>query len=281
MAIHDEARRGFQAGAVAYERGRPGYPRAAIDWSAPAGPAPGATLLDVGAGTGKLTRALVGTGAEIVAVEPVPAMRAGLERIVPEARVLDGTAEALPLADESVDAIAVAQAFHWFDVPGRWPSFTACSAPGGRFALIWNRRQTDQPLHREISAIIEPYRGDTPSHHRGEWRAPLAASGLFAAVGELELPYEQELDVDGVVDRVCSRASSPAWTSAGGKRCSGGYARWPRAGRAARLGYTPRRTSTSAASGRAGPAAGPPPTGRESPRMATTHAVRTPGRSPS
>ena len=205
MAIHDEARRGFQAGAVAYERGRPGYPRAAIDWlREQLDLRPGRTLLDVGAGTGKLTRELVGTGAEIVAVEPVPAMRAGLERAVPEARVLDGTAEALPLADESVDAIAVAQAFHWFDVPRTLAEFHRVLRPGGRFALIWNRRLTDQPLHREISAIIEPYRGDTPSHHRGEWRAPLAASGLFAAVGELELPYEQELDVDGVVDRVCS-----------------------------------------------------------------------------
>ncbi len=76
--------------------------------------------------------------------------------------------------------------------------------PGGRFALIWNRRQLEQPLHREISTIIEPYHGETPSHQRGAWRGPLAANGLFAAAGELEVPSEQELDVDGVVDRVGS-----------------------------------------------------------------------------
>ncbi len=205
MTIHDEARRGFQAGADAYERGRPGYPGDAIEWlRAELDLGPGRTVLDVGAGTGKLTRQLVGSGADVVAVEPVPAMRALLERAVPAARVLDGTAEALPLADQSADAITVAQAFHWFDVPRTLAEFHRVLRPVGRFALIWNRRRLDQPLHREIGAIIEPYHGDTPSHHRGEWRKPVAASGLFAQVGELELPYEQELDVDGVVDRVCS-----------------------------------------------------------------------------
>ncbi len=205
MAIHDEARRGFQAGAAAYERGRPGYPAAAIEWlCAELDLRPGRTVFDVGAGTGKLTRSLVASGADVVAVEPVPGMRAVLGHVVPEARVLDGTAEALPADAQSVDAIAVAQAFHWFDVPRTLTEFHRVLRPGERFALIWNRRRLEQPLHREISAIIEPYRGETPSHHRGEWRAPLAASGLFAAGAELELPYDQELDVDGVADRVCS-----------------------------------------------------------------------------
>jgi SAM-dependent methyltransferase len=131
-------------------------------------------------------------------------MREALERSVPAARTLDGTAEALPVGDGTVDAIAVAQAFHWFDVPRTLVEFHRVLRLGGRFALIWNRRRLEQPLHREISAIIEPYRGDTPSHQQGEWRAPLAASGLFAPAGELELPYDQDLDVDGVVDRVGS-----------------------------------------------------------------------------
>jgi SAM-dependent methyltransferase len=203
--IHEEARRGFQAGAVAYERGRPGYPAGAVEWlRAELHLRPGRTVVDVGAGTGKLTRELVASGAEVVAVEPVPGMRDVLERAVPGAHALDGTAEALPLADQSVDAITVAQAFHWFDVPRTLAEFHRVLRPGGRFALIWNRRRLDQPLHREIGAIIDPYRRDTPSHHRGEWREPVASSGLFARVGELELPSDQELDVDGVVDRVCS-----------------------------------------------------------------------------
>ncbi len=108
------------------------------------------------------------------------------------------------MADRSVDAITVAQAFHWFDVARALAEFHRVLRPRGRFALIWNRRRLDQPLQREIHRIIDPYHGDTPSHARGAWREPLAASGLFAAVGELELPYAQELDVEGVVDRVGS-----------------------------------------------------------------------------
>src|SRR6185437_1242288 len=99
VTIRDEARRGFEAGAVAYERGRPGYPAGAIEWlRAELDLRPGRTVLDVGAGTGKLTRELVTSGASVVAVEPVAGMRDVLERTVPGARVLDGTAEALPVA---------------------------------------------------------------------------------------------------------------------------------------------------------------------------------------
>ena len=205
MSIRDEARIGFERGAVAYERGRPGYPPEVVGWLVERlGLEPGRTVLDVGAGTGKLTRDLTSSGADVVAIEPVPAMRAVLEEAVPGARVLDGTAEALPVDAGSVDAIAVAQAFHWFDVPRTLAEFHRVLRPAGRFALIWNRRQLEQSLHRQISAIIEPYRGDTPSHQKGEWRAPVASSPLFTPVAELELPTEQELDVEGVVDRVAS-----------------------------------------------------------------------------
>lgn len=205
MAIHESASQGFQQGADAYERGRPSYPREALDWlCAQLELRPGRTVLDVGAGTGKLTRELVATGATVLAVEPVAAMRAVLERVVPDARAMEGTAEALPVGDGFLDAITVAQAFHWFDVPKTLPEFHRVLRPGGRFALIWNRRRLDQPLHREISAIIEPYHHDTPSHQRGEWREPLAASRLFGQVGEFEVPYPQPVDVEGVVDRVGS-----------------------------------------------------------------------------
>ena len=205
MAVRDEAQRGFQAGAAAYERGRPGYPREAIEWLVrQLSLAPERTVLDIGAGTGKPTRELVATGAQVVAIEPVPAMREQLERAVAAARALDGTAEALPVGDGSVDAITVAQAFHWFDVTRALAEFHRVLRPAGRFVLIWNRRNLDQPLHREISAIIEPYHGDTPRHQRGAWRPPLDSSALFTPVAELEVPYEQELDIEGVVDRVGS-----------------------------------------------------------------------------
>jgi SAM-dependent methyltransferase len=205
VAIHESARRGFQLGADAYERGRPSYPREALHWlRAQLDLGPGRTVLDVGAGTGKLTRELVATGAIVLAVEPVAAMREVLGQVVPEAQAMDGTAEALPVKDGAVDAITVAQAFHWFDVPKTLAEFHRVLRPAGRFALIWNRRRLEDPLHLGINAITAPYHHETPSHLRGEWRQPLAASRLFASVGELEVPYDHLVDVDGVVDRVAS-----------------------------------------------------------------------------
>jgi len=205
VAIHEEARRGFQAGAEAYERGRPGYPAGAIEWlRTELRLMPGRTVADVGAGTGKLTRELIATGASVIAVEPVPGMREVLARAVPGAQVLDGTAEAIPVADESVDAITVAQAFHWFDVPRTLAEFHRVLRPGGRFAVIWNRRLRDQPLHQAIHELTEPYRGASPSHYDSGWREAIAADGRFAAAGETTVPFEQRFDADGLVDRVGS-----------------------------------------------------------------------------
>lgn len=205
MAIREEARRGFQQGAAAYERGRPGYPREAIEWLwQELELAPGRTVVDVGAGTGKLTRELVGSGASVVAVEPVPGMRSVLEQAVPGVQALDGTAEALPVGDQAVHAIVVAQAFHWFDGPAAVAEFHRALRPGGRLAVIWNRRLREQPLHRAISAIIDPYRGRAPTHYDSGWDESIVSGGLFAAAGELEVPFEQRFDADGLVDRVAS-----------------------------------------------------------------------------
>jgi SAM-dependent methyltransferase len=205
MSIHDEARRGFGQAADAYERGRPGYPPKAIRWlERRLELGPGRTVLDVGAGTGKLTRSLLESGAIVVAVEPVEAMRAVLEQAVPEARALDGTAEALPVGDGSVDAVVVAQAFHWFDAQAALAEFHRVLRPDGRVALIWNRRLREQPLWRAISEITEPYRGDTPAHYRGEWRQWVTTTALFTRVDELELPVEQDLDAEELVDRIGS-----------------------------------------------------------------------------
>ena len=119
--IHPTAQTGWSGrGAEDYEAGRPGYPRAAVEWIGAelgVGHAGPNAILDLAAGTGKLTRELGVLGAEVIAVEPVAAMRAQLTAAAPGVRVLDGTAEAIPLGDGAVHAVLVAQAFHWFDVP--------------------------------------------------------------------------------------------------------------------------------------------------------------------
>jgi SAM-dependent methyltransferase len=126
---------GFARAAAAYERGRPGYPSAAVDFlAARLRLGPGRRVVDLAAGTGTLARSLPATGAEVIAVEPVAEMRAALPA---RARAVDGTAEA------SADAVAVAQAFHWFDGDAALAEIHRVLRPGGALALVWNRRRTD------------------------------------------------------------------------------------------------------------------------------------------
>ena len=113
--LHRAAAQGFASASAAYARGRPDYPQALHDWlPTQLSTRGGARWLDLGAGTGKFTRQLMGRGAEVLAVEPVAAMRERLQQALPELEVLDGRAESMPLPDASVDAIVCAQAFHWF-----------------------------------------------------------------------------------------------------------------------------------------------------------------------
>src|SRR5256885_15113017 len=118
MSVHWRAAEGFGRAAAAYERGRPGYPQAALDWMVERlGITPDSTVVDLGAGTGKFSRMMRATGARVIAVEPVAAMRVELARAVPGIEVLDGTAEAIPWPDASADAVTAAQAFHWVGGP--------------------------------------------------------------------------------------------------------------------------------------------------------------------
>src|SRR3954447_19527093 len=116
VAVHDTARRGFASAAGVYEESRPGYPAEAIEWlAAELQLGPEATLVDLAAGTGKLTRLLIPTGATVIAVEPVDEMRDTLRDTTPSADARPGTAEQTGLPGSSADAVTVAQAFHWFD----------------------------------------------------------------------------------------------------------------------------------------------------------------------
>jgi SAM-dependent methyltransferase len=205
VTIHEAAARGFERQAEAYERGRPGYPADAIAWLVEQlGLGPGRVVVDVGAGTGKLARALEPSGAEVVAVEPVDGMRAVLARELPAVRALSGTAESLPLEPDTADAIVVGQAFHWFDAPAALVEFRRVLRPAGRLGLVWNVRDRRQELQRRVDEITEPLRGDTPSQAAGGWREWLERSELFRPVAQLEMPFELELDPDTAVDRIGS-----------------------------------------------------------------------------
>lgn len=188
-----------------YERARPDYPQSAIDWLAERLPlGPGRTVLDLAAGTGKLTRQLVATGATVVPVEPLAGMRAELARAVPQVEALDGTAEAIPLPDGSVDAVTVAQAFHWFRVPETAAELHRVLRRGGAVALVWNMRDPDFPLQEALSELIEPYRDEVPAHRDERWKAELIATGLFAGPEERVFDHAHVLDAETLVDRYAS-----------------------------------------------------------------------------
>jgi ubiquinone/menaquinone biosynthesis C-methylase UbiE len=198
------ATKGF-ASADVYERGRPDYPAAAIarivellDLR------PGRTLLDLAAGTGKLTRLLAPSGADVVAVEPLAEMRSEFERRVRGVAVLEGTAERIPLDDHSVDAVTVGQAFHWFDAGRALAEIHRVLRPGGGLGMIWNARDERDPLQQAITELIDPLSGDTPRRQQRSWKTLLAESELFERTQRLLFEHLQPVDEQSLVERVVS-----------------------------------------------------------------------------
>jgi ubiquinone/menaquinone biosynthesis C-methylase UbiE len=177
-ALHAAAARGFQAGAEVYEQARPGYPEAVRGWlCGRLRLEPGATVLDLGAGAGKLTPRLLETGAAVIAVEPVDAMRATLAAGFPQVRALAGTAQAIPLADSSVRAVVCGQAFHWFASPAALAEIRRVLQPGGALGLLWNARTETAPWATVLDALVRRYQGDAPRRETGVWLAVFPAAG--------------------------------------------------------------------------------------------------------
>jgi ubiquinone/menaquinone biosynthesis C-methylase UbiE len=204
--VHPAAATGFQRAADAYRRGRPDYPDEAIAFLVDRlGLGPGLRVLDMAAGTGKLTRLLVPSGAAIVAVEPVEAMRSTLAADVPDVEVLAGRAEAIPLADASLDAAVVAQAFHWFHAKEALAEFHRVLREGTMLALIWNVRDEERSAFwSALSEEIDPLRGETPSHRSMAWRRAFERAELFTPLQSRSFEYEHTTTREGAVDRVLS-----------------------------------------------------------------------------
>jgi SAM-dependent methyltransferase len=181
----------FGSAAAAYERGRPSYPPEAIDWLLPAGVR---KVLDLGAGTGKLTTRLVERGLDVVAVDPIPDMLELLRASLPNTVALEGTAEEIPLEDNSVDAVLVAQAWHWVDPERAIPEVTRVLRPGGRLGLVWNTRDERLGWVRELGQIIGsdgdrgnfnvtlPAPFNEPQRHQVEWTNYLTPQALIDLV---------------------------------------------------------------------------------------------------
>jgi SAM-dependent methyltransferase len=180
-----------------YERSRPGYPAAALDWVLPEG---ARRVADVGAGTGKLTRTLVARGLAVTAVEPDDAMRAELVCRVPGARALPGRGESLPLDDGSLDAVLFAQAWHWVDPGAGSAEVARVLAPGGRIGLLWNVRDTRVSWVGELGAIMARYAG---SPDQG-WEPVVTAP--FGPLERRDVGWVHQLTPPLVLDMVASRS---------------------------------------------------------------------------
>ena len=186
--------RSFESVAADYERHRPGYPEEALRWAAEQlGLETGARVLDVGAGTGKLTRGLVAMGLDVVAVEPGGAMLSQLREAVPEAEAYEAPAEAIPLPDQSSAAAFAGQAYHWFDRARALPELHRVIASGGGLALLWNWWDERDPLQRELGELVG-YAGHAPYR-----REELPGEPWFREIGRTAVETAWESSPDALV----------------------------------------------------------------------------------
>ncbi len=189
----------FGSVAEVYERSRPGYPEEAVLWLVGAEPL---DVVDLGAGTGKLTRSLVALDHRVTAVEPLPEMLAQLRAAMPDVTALEGGAEEIPLPDASADVVVAAQAFHWFDHGPALREIARVLRPGGRIALVWNTRDESEGWVAELSDAMVGRTGVDAGAG-----VPIAASGLFGPVDEATFgPHIQEVDRETLKELVLSRS---------------------------------------------------------------------------
>lgn len=194
----------FGPAAGDYERARPSYPAQAIAvLRRELGIGPGTRVCDLAAGTGKLTRLLAGTGADVVAVEPVPGMREQLRATSPDVEVLDGTAESIPLPDASVEAVTVAQAFHWFTFDVALAEIRRVLRPGGGLAIVFNNRDERTPWVARWNDAIQWHTRVIARYQDTDWTELLGTHG-FASVGHDVIEWNQPMTRELLAARVRS-----------------------------------------------------------------------------
>jgi SAM-dependent methyltransferase len=203
VTVHRVAQQGFGSEADTYERSRPTYPPAAVDWlvdNLQLGA--GVRLVDLAAGTGKLTRLLVPSGASLLAVEPVAGMREAFVQVLPAVPVVAGAAEALPFAGVSLDAVTVAQAFHWFDRDRAFAELHRVLRPGGRLGIIWNARDRTVPWVDAAWSIMDRVEKEAPWRDHENWReSAFGARAGFGPIHEATFHHQQSLTHEGLIER--------------------------------------------------------------------------------
>ncbi|WP_277031965.1 class I SAM-dependent methyltransferase [Actinacidiphila oryziradicis] len=206
MTVHHAAGVGYQKAAGVYERSRPSYPMAALAELADALPLQaGRTVVDLGAGTGKFTRLLALTGAEVTAVEPVVEMRERLAELLPAISVTAGTAEATGLPDGCADAVVAAQSWHWFQEAEALAEVERLLRPGGALALVWNTYDTSVPWVRDYQDIVFRLAPrDLPSPLDGGWREAFRARPGWSRIEERHWSNPHSTTVTDVVERMMS-----------------------------------------------------------------------------
>ncbi|WP_433432484.1 class I SAM-dependent methyltransferase [Nonomuraea sp. CA-141351] len=179
-----------------YHRGRPGYPLSSLEWLIPRS---ARRVLDLGAGTGQFTRLLVDAGLKVFAVEPSEGMRAQLSAAVPAAIVREGSAERIPLEDGSVDAVVVAQTWHWVDPALAVQEVARVLVPGGTLALVWNIRDNTEPWVADLDGILH-------RHTRQAIDTQPSIAEPFSSPERLEIRWSQVMTRAELLDMVASRS---------------------------------------------------------------------------
>jgi SAM-dependent methyltransferase len=200
--VHDAAATGYSRGTDRYHRSRPTYHpdlvRRVIDRYG------SGTVVEHGAGTGIFTRQVTELGLKVIAIEPVYSMRDALTTGMPDADVRVGSAENIPLDDDTVDTVIASQSFHWFDYRPALDEIHRVLRLGGHLVTVWNVRDNSVDWVAACTAVLDRYAGEAPRHRSMTWRRAINSDSRFGSVDEWRIDNPFPTDLEGVIDRTLS-----------------------------------------------------------------------------